>query len=182
MAIPYAKQAWTDGSGGGTPVSAARLAVIEQGVFDAHYQPAVRAFHSANQSITSATATALAFNSDRFDQASNASDTMHDTVTNNSRLTCRYAGVYLIWANVEWAASTAGTRTINIRHSTGSTAIGVSSIQSPTSTTLRQQAMTIYSMAVNDYVECVVTQDTGGALNVLATGNYSPEFAMVRVG
>jgi len=30
--MAYVKQTWTDGSGGGTPVSAARLAVIEDGI------------------------------------------------------------------------------------------------------------------------------------------------------
>lgn len=35
MAGPYTQQTWVDGSGGGTPISAARLGVLEQGVYDA---------------------------------------------------------------------------------------------------------------------------------------------------
>lgn len=34
MAGPYTQQTWVDGSGGGTPISAARLGVIEQGIYD----------------------------------------------------------------------------------------------------------------------------------------------------
>jgi hypothetical protein len=35
--------------------------------------------------------------------------------------------------------------------------------------------------AVNDYVECFVQQNSGSALNLVASGNFSPEFSMVRV-
>lgn len=181
LTIPYVSQSWIDGSGGGTPVSAARLGVIEAGITNISYAPAVRVFHNAAQAITTATATALAFNSERFDQAGNVADTMHDTAVNNSRLTCRYAGVYLVTANIEWAANTAGTRTLAIRHSVGPTFYGETSLQSPTSAVVRQQAVTLMALAVNDYVECVVTQDSGGNLNVNSTGNFSPEFMMVRV-
>jgi hypothetical protein len=34
--VTYTAQTWTDGSGGGTPVSAARLGVMETGISDAH--------------------------------------------------------------------------------------------------------------------------------------------------
>lgn len=37
MAGPYAQQTWVDGSAGGTPISAARLGVIEQGLQDNSY-------------------------------------------------------------------------------------------------------------------------------------------------
>jgi hypothetical protein len=40
---------------------------------------------------------------------------------------------------------------------------------------------THYQLAVNDYVELIAYQDSGGNLNVNVTGNYSPEFMMVRV-
>lgn len=142
--------------------------------------PAVRVFHNAAQSITSATPTNLAFNSERIDQASNAADTMHDTVTNNSRLTCRYAGVYIIIANIEWAASTAGTRILTIRLN-ATTNIGSTQVQSPTSAIFQQVTPTMWPLAVNDFVTAEVTQNSGGALNVNATGNISPEFMMARL-
>jgi hypothetical protein len=37
MPTPYVQQTWVDGSAGGTPISAARLGVLEQGVQDAQY-------------------------------------------------------------------------------------------------------------------------------------------------
>ena len=40
---------------------------------------------------------------------------------------------------------------------------------------------TLYSLAVNEYVELVAFQDSGVSLNALTAANYSPEFSMVRV-
>jgi hypothetical protein len=85
MAVPFVKDTtFADGSGGGTPITAAKLNNIEQGVFDAHLMPAVRVYHNTTQSVSTATHTALAFNSERFDTAGGAASTQHDTVTNNS--------------------------------------------------------------------------------------------------
>src|SRR5262245_1380457 len=95
--IPYVKQTWTDGA---SSCNAARNNVHENGLFEISYAPAVHVTHNANQSINTATDTVLAFNTERFDQCANTADTMHDTVTNNSRLTCRYAGVYQITAHI----------------------------------------------------------------------------------
>src|SRR5262245_36392832 len=133
--------------------------------------PTVRVFHNANQSITTATNTALAFNSERYDQAANAADTMHDNVTNNSRLICKYAGVYSIKANVEWAAAAGGERIIDIRLN------GVTTIarcrENGTNTNQNQIITCDYSLAVNDYVEAVVFQNSGAGLNINVVGNYS---------
>lgn len=179
--VPYSKQTWVDGSSS-TPLSAARMGVIENGLNDLSYAPAVRVTHNASQSVTSATPLVLAFNTERFDQAGNASDTMHDTVTNNSRLTAKYAGVYHITANVEFAANATGYRLCSIRLN-GTTVIANCIIMCVTTASVptRVQATCIYSMAVNDYVEVVVDQNSGGALNVTSAANYSPEFMMVRV-
>jgi hypothetical protein len=108
---------------------------------------------------------------------------MHDTVTNNSRLTCRYAGKYLISGSVEYAANATGVRLTSIRHSTGATNIAsmCTAAASAGDATMHTVA-TIYDMAVNEYVELTAYQSSGGALNVVVTGNRSPEFSMVRVG
>jgi hypothetical protein len=41
---------------------------------------------------------------------------------------------------------------------------------------------TLYVLAVNDYVELMAYQSSGGALNVTAESAYTPEFAMARIG
>lgn len=178
--VPYTKQTWTDGSGGGTPTSAARLTVIENGINDVSFAPCVRVTHNATQSITTGTETSLAFNTERFDQAGNAADTMHDTVTNNSRLTCRYAGVYLIGGHFEWAADP-GNTLIAIRFN-NTTTIAKTQEAAAGSDTRALSISTLYALAVNDFVELRAFQSTGAGLNIQSSGNYTPEFWMVRVG
>lgn len=182
MAIPYVKQVWADADPS-KPTSAARMGVLEQAAFDLSYSPAVRVFHNAAQSLTTATLTALAFNSEHIDQSSNVADTMHDTVTNNSRLTCRYAGVYQISASVEFANNATGIRLLRIRHSVGGVSIASDARSNagggdPVSISISA----LYPMAVNEYVELLAYQSSGGNLNVNSVGNYSPYFMMVRVG
>jgi hypothetical protein len=136
-----------------------------------------RIYHNANQSIANSTVTALAFNSER-----NDTNLIHDTSTNNSRLTCKTAGTYLIIFMAAFEANATGVRTFQIRLN-GSTVIGDSRAMAITvaSTASAQNVVSVYPLAVNDYVEAVVFQTSGGALNVLSAGNQSPEFMMIRM-
>ena len=52
VVIPYAQQTWTDGV---SSCSAARNNVHEDGIRDAHFMPAVRVYHNANQSVANST-------------------------------------------------------------------------------------------------------------------------------
>lgn len=135
--------------------------------------PSARVYRSSNQSISDATATILLFDSERYDTAS-----LHSTVSNTGRLTAPIAGKYLITCGLEFASNVNGRREIRLLVN-GSTIIAqdirggsISGITSPMMLT------TVYSLAANDYVEVEVYQNRGGSLNVLASGNYSPEFAM----
>jgi hypothetical protein len=136
---------------------------------------AARAMHNTSQAITTATLTALALNSERFDN-----DAIHDTATNNSRLTCKTAGKYQISGSIEWASNATGERHCYIRLN-GATSI--SAIVSPAVATnvTAMSITTIYDLAVNDYVELAVYQTSGGNLNINSVGNSSPEFMMVKV-
>jgi len=175
IVIPYSKQVWVDGNLT-YPASAARFLVMEEGILDVSQAPAVRVYHNTTQSINSGATTALAFNSERFDQAGGAASTMHDNSTNNSRLTCLYAGIYLITASAQWASSP-NPANIYIRLN-NTTDVAQSGLAADYRT---MSVSTIYNLAVNDYVECRVSQSSGGAINILSTGNLSPEFMMVRV-
>lgn len=140
--------------------------------------PTARVYNDANQSIANNTLTALAFNSERFDN-----DTIHDNSTNNSRLTCKTAGKYLITGQAIFDFHATGGRAVRIRHN-GTTDIAVNQVQPPTTSALTASMIitTIYDLAVNDYVELFVNQTSGGALNILTVSNMSPEFMMVKVG
>lgn len=179
MSNPYVKQTWTDGV---SSASAARMTVMEQGIFDAHIQPAARVTHSANQATVTSTPITLAFNTEIFDQDGLGGSTIHDTVTNNSRLTCKVAGIYLITANIEWGASASGYRSVQILQNGASLVAEDIRTATGSGTSEIQIVTAIYSLAVNDYVEVKVNQASGGALNVTATTGRSPIFSMVRVG
>jgi hypothetical protein len=140
-------------------------------------QPSARAFHNASQLIATATTTALALNSERYD-----TDTIHDTAVNNSRLTCKTAGKYAISGSASFAANATGYRKVGIRLAgatmlawNGSTSFGAAD-------TTDLSVSTQYDLAVNDYVEMVAHQTSGGNLNVVNAGNYSPELMMHRTG
>ena len=138
--------------------------------------PSARAYHNAAQSIANATNVALAFNSERFD-----TDTIHDTATNNSRLTCKTAGKYLVNANVSFAANATGFRqlTIVLNGVTEIAALWLPNQGAGLATTV--VVSTLYDLAVNDYIQAFAYQTSGGALDVSVVGNYSPEFSMVKV-
>jgi hypothetical protein len=138
-------------------------------------KPAVRAYHNTTQSIPHNTDTALAFNSERFD-----TDAIHDTVTNNSRLTAKTAGKYMITGHMEMDANATGVRTMHIMLN-GTTVVAMQTGPGLSGNTAQMSVSTIYELAVNDYVELRVYQTSGGALNVTSTGNRAAEFAMARI-
>jgi hypothetical protein len=136
--------------------------------------PSCKVFKSAAQSLPNNGYTVLTFDSERWD-----TDTIHDTVTNNSRLTCHTAGRYLIDFTVEFAANGSGYRQSFMQ--VNGTALGVSVTTNPTTVggiITSNPAAQVWPLNVSDYVELVAFQSSGGALN--ATTGCS--FGMTRVG
>jgi hypothetical protein len=144
--------------------------------------PACKVFNSTNQLISDNTPTVVAFNSERFD-----TDTMHDTVTLNSRITFNTAGVYVVEFHGFFAAGADYNYTqVEIRLN-GVTVIGIGPGAGPTGGASFEHylnATTIFKFAVADYVETVVYHDNTAntARNLVASGGKSPEFAASRLG
>jgi hypothetical protein len=176
--IPYVRATHSDGQSW----SAAKANLLEAGCNDLSYAPCVRAYHNANQSLVTATWTPLALNSERIDQAGNAVDTMHDNTTFNSRLTCRYAGVYQITGHFEFAANATGQRFSQIWLNGGTIIAEGTGMDASAANQTQMTVSTIYQLSVNDYVQLYAWQNSGAGLNVTAVGNYSPEFMMHRIG
>lgn len=140
--------------------------------------PHVRVRNSTNISIANNTATALTFDTERWD-----SENIHSTVTNTSRLTCVTAGLYEIKMQALWDVNATGVREGYIRlNGTTLLALEDKNATSVAAIGTGQLVTTQYRLIVGDYVEAVVAQTSGGALNILAGGNYSPEFMMTWVG
>lgn len=134
--------------------------------------PAAHAYHSVSQAVASSGLVVLALNSERYD-----TDTMHDLATNNSRLTCKTAGSYAVKAGLEWAGNATGER---ITELTLNGAITIARVRGAAGL-VNQNPSTTYALAVNDYVELRVYQDSGVALNITVQANYSPYLCMERV-
>jgi hypothetical protein len=140
------------------------------------YTEGARVYHSVDQSIPDITATYLAFDSERYD-----TDTIHDTTTNNSRLTCQTAGKYIIVFQATFAANATGKRHFWIRLN-GTTNIAYNKQGLDSDNEIMVPVVTIYDLAVGDYVEAGVYQNSGGSLALLTQAQLSPEFMMQRVG
>jgi hypothetical protein len=130
------------------------------------------AYLTANQSLTSGTYTAIGLAGENYD-----TESIHDTATNNSRLTCKTAGRYFVEGTLTWAGSTAGSTRIGRIVSNGVTLQDEMFVAPPAAAvSVSNKVGRIVSLAVNDYVELFGMQDTGGALNVIAAS-----FGMFRI-
>lgn len=139
--------------------------------------PSARAYNNTNISVANNTLVELTFNAERWD-----TDAIHSTVTNTGRLTCVTAGFYYINGGVLFAANATGQRSVQIRLN-GTTNIGGDPrVGAAAAGGTRLAANTVYRLSVGDYVELVVFQNSGGALNVTYEGNSSPEFGMTYLG
>jgi hypothetical protein len=139
-------------------------------------QPAARVYHSAAQSIPTGVATTLNFDSERFD-----TDNIHDTVTNNDRLTCRTSGKYVVGAGVHFTGAGGNYRQLILLVNGTIYAIdrrpplgGGVGLQSHLNTTVDLRA--------GDYVQVQYGHDIGSGSSVILGGNYSPEFWMALIG
>lgn len=127
------------------------------------YLPAVcRVVKTTNQSIGNGGGGAfITWDSEIYDPY-----TMHNNVTNNSRITVPYSGYYMIEAELVYAANGSGLRMAIIcvnGAETGRTTISNATVNAPTVPTI---AIFRYLNA-NDYVEVLGWQNSGGSLNVL---------------
>ena len=131
---------------------------------------------ASSQSISDSTVTPVDFDTEDFD-----TDAMHDTVTNNSRITVNTAGVYAVGAHMRWATNATGNRRVQIRLNGGANLLVIDIRAAVSGTNTDQGVTTIYDFAEDDYIEVEVAQDSGGPLNILG-GDTAFAFWAVRQG
>lgn len=137
----------------------------------APYTQGAKVYHSAAQSIPSGTMVTLAWDSEEYD-----TDTIHDPAANNSRLTCKTAGKYLIIAHNVYATNTTGDRIAGLCKNGGG--VSESRIGSSKTGSCAVFATVIFNLAVTDYMEAYAYQDSDVALNVTTASR----FTMQRIG
>jgi hypothetical protein len=187
MAVPFAPYTFTDGIAG--DVNAARLNAIGTAVKESETMPAARVYRSTTQAITTATETAISFDTERFDQAFGSTNVGQWSVSPNpTRLTASIAaGIYLVVGHLAFAASAAGTyRIALLRHTSGATVSSIGrAISGPVNTAGNGLTVSaIWPFALNDYVELTAFQDTGANLNTqagTATNAFTAELAFTRI-
>lgn len=132
--------------------------------------------HSGAQSIPTGAVTALTFDTEREDPLG-----LHDAV-HPTRLTANASGVWAVFANVEFAASTAGNIR-NLRIAVNGAASRWSNEGPFQGTSVcRINCGGLVRLSSGDYVEATVFHDAGVALNANKTADASPELAMARIG
>jgi len=129
---------------------------------------------TTNQAILNATATIINFTAEDYD-----TNSLHDNSTNNTRLTCKMAGIYHIFGCVRFESNATGSRIINVlKNGTDKlVSVRVESVEASgqhTTTTLS----TDDELALNDYVELQVWQNSGGTLDIEVLTGSAPKFGM----
>lgn len=136
----------------------------------------VRVTHTIAQSVGDGATISVAFDTERFD-----TDTMHDTVTNNSRITIQTAGKYILWASIRWQTNVLGTRLLILRRNGATEESRVQGPPALGSAVAEQPLVAIVDAALNDFFEIRAFQNSGGALNVEVNPGTAPEFGAIRI-
>ena len=143
--------------------------------------PAASVFASGSQTITTATTTPIAFNSEHFDNAS-----IHDNTTNNTRLTAPIAGLYEVNAHVVWSnTETTGNRQITIaKNGNASTIYALDRVAGTNGggSAATNQASALVDLAAGDYIE-INARHTQGAdtSTAIATNGAAPAVSLLWV-
>lgn len=119
------------------------------------------AYMNTTVAIPNATNTFVAFADESFD-----TNSIHSTVTNNSRMTipAGYAGKWLINGSILWQTGSSTQRSIGL-YKNGSY-YGIWDMTPASSGTQTQTMSVVLSLAVSDYIEMMVYQGSGGNLNL----------------
>ena len=137
-----------------------------------------KVYKSAAQSIPNATWTTLTFDSESFD-----TDAFHDNSTNNSRITIPSgkAGKYAVQWQTVWASNATGGRNTRLLKNGTNTAYGTwmnALSGDPTSTNNNA----LLNLAVGDYLELLIGQGSGGALDASASESVGCTFSVTYLG
>ena len=142
------------------------------------YTEGARVTHDANQSVNDSTNFDIAFNSESVAVGCYDTDNIHDTVTNNGRLTCKTAGKYVVVLSLRWDDNDTGERKVSILHNNSPRGAQEKVASRFSAVTL----CAILDLEVNEYCHATAWQTSGGTLNIKGNEYISPIFAMQRIG
>jgi hypothetical protein len=137
-----------------------------------------RVYHNETQTVPDNSETYPSFNSERWD-----TDTIHDTVTNNERLTCKTAGKYLVVIQLVLAIQGDGVGVITVYKNGLETPLfqDVKAAQAVLEGVVFADSF-VADLSVDDYIYIGVFQETGDDAFLVYTEGIWPEFTMQRIG
>lgn len=136
-----------------------------------------RLTHSANQSIANSTFTTLTFDTESYDDGGYHSSGAATRIT----IPAGRGGKYVVFASGYFASGGGNQRFIRILLN-GSSNVLSAQVGVSGSITFASTVAGILLLAVGDYIEAQVFQDSGGALNVTANSAFSPLFGASYLG
>lgn len=153
-------------------------AVRKAYVDNLHIRYAARAYRDATafSYATSGTIYALPLNQEEWDTHSH-----HDNVTNNTRITCKKAGMYTVNGALTFAANATGNRDLLLRLN-GTEYFAQQRLEAFASGSCTLNAFGIIPLAVNDYVELCGRQYSGGALGSYYANSNNNYLSIYRLG
>jgi len=123
----------------------------------------VRVKTAVTHALVSATPAALAWELEDFSTDAG----MHSIEANTSRLVCTRAGKHALSANVVFAANANGGRGLSFRKNGITYVGGHHGAPNPDAVATTVSATTVVDLVAGDYIEVVVSQGSGGGLNVI---------------
>jgi hypothetical protein len=154
--------------------SAAQLNQLRDAIRFALKPPNAMLRQTSAQTLTNNVANAIQFNTHDFDiDVDNVGG--HDDVTNNTRYTARYPGIYAVSGGITFAANATGVRLAWLRKN--GVDINSSSVELPACggglvTGIATRSVEVY-LAEGDYVELIALENSGS--NLLASVNPSEQ-------
>jgi len=124
---------------------------------------------------TSGTLYAIPLNAEEFD-----SHSQHDNSTNPERFTCVKAGTYLVTGQVTFAANATGNRDALLRVN-GTNYVGQNRYVAMASGSTSVPVFAMVKLAVDDYVELIGRQYSGGSLNLYYANSLSNHMKVIRL-
>ena len=134
-----------------------------------------RVTRAAAQTIPDDTETAISWDTQIFDTADVWS------LASPTAIVFPYTGIYLLGAQIAWAANTTGYRSLRLVLN-GGDAIAVDTVDAPATLGTAQSVVTLWQVAAtSDFIEAVVRQNSGGNLDAEVNAQYSPIIWAIRL-
>jgi hypothetical protein len=159
----------------GTMQTAARNREHELAVPFEEAPPAARVYREKDLTVPNRQPTVVPFDGERFD-----TEGVHGASEQDTRLTIKTAGTYLIVANAAFKGEGRGERSAEIVQN-GGEVVATTKIPGSTGEFTALSVAGVRALAPGDFLELRVSQTSGSGLALLSRTSYGPELMAVRV-